>query len=59
LTVLDGEVAVPCNPQAAIAGSKSHWRAWPVGSGRRKGRREPGPARRELMNPVRSGRKQR
>ncbi len=25
--MLDGELAVPCNPQSALAGSNSHWRA--------------------------------
>jgi len=58
LAVLDGEVAVPCNPQSAIAGSNSCLRAWLVGSGRRKERRRSGLARRRFPNRVRSWRKQ-
>jgi len=56
--VLDGELAVPCNPKAAYAGlnSLSRIAAHP-------GEAVPGggldPTQQTLVNPVRSGRKQR
>ncbi len=58
LAVLDGELAVPCNPRAAYAGLKSLPRvAAHPGTADPDGGLDP--TQQTLVNPVRSGRKQR
>jgi len=59
LAVLDGEVAVPCSLQSAIAGSNPVFEAAFCSAGSGKWCWRPGPVRRRPVNPARSGRKQR
>ena len=58
MVVLDGELAVPCNPKSAYAGLNSlHEGCSTDRDGGQKGRLAP--TQQTVANPVRSGRKQR
>ena len=58
MVVLDGELAVPCNPKTAYAGLNSLKEGCSaVRDGGRKGGLAP--TQQAVVNPVRSGRKQR